>query len=68
LTVIVVSFSESVFADHSKDHAVAVAYFDDTLTGSRTPLNRTSLQPQVVEQRAFRRWLRSERQRASRNH
>ena len=26
-TVIVVSFFESVFADHSKDHAVAVAYF-----------------------------------------
>jgi len=38
-----VSFFESVFADHSKDHAVAVASFDDTLTGSRTPLNRTSL-------------------------
>jgi hypothetical protein len=33
LTVIVVSFFESVFADHSKDHPVAVAYFDDTLTG-----------------------------------
>src|SRR3954471_21254561 len=32
LTVIVVSFFESVFADHSKDHPVAVAYFDDTLT------------------------------------
>jgi hypothetical protein len=27
------SFFESVFADHSKDHPVAVAYFDDTLTG-----------------------------------
>ncbi len=33
MTVIVVSFFESVFADHSKDHAVAVAYLDDTLTG-----------------------------------
>jgi len=43
LTVIVVSFFESVFADHSKDHAVAVAYFGDTLTGSRTPLSWTSL-------------------------
>jgi hypothetical protein len=32
LTVIVVSFFESVFADHSKDHAVAVAYLGDTLT------------------------------------
>jgi hypothetical protein len=29
----VVSFFESVFADHSKDHAVAVAYSGDTLTG-----------------------------------
>src|SRR3954467_12266480 len=44
VTVIVVSFFESVFADHSKDHAVAVAYAGDTLTGSRTPLNSTSLQ------------------------
>ena len=43
MTVIVVSFFESVFADHSKDHAVAVAYVGDTLTGSRTPLCRTSL-------------------------
>src|SRR3954469_15538148 len=32
LTVIVVSFFESVLADHSKDHAVAVAYAGDTLT------------------------------------
>src|SRR4051794_36462997 len=32
LTVIVVSFFELVLADHSKDHAVAVAYFNDTLT------------------------------------
>src|SRR5215213_167330 len=33
LTVIVVSFFESVFADHSKDHPVAVAYFSsDTHT------------------------------------
>src|SRR3954447_5273716 len=32
LTVIVVSFFESVLADHSKDHAVAVAYSGDTLT------------------------------------
>src|SRR3954451_4755908 len=45
VTVIVVSFFESVFADHSKDHAVAVAYAGDTLTGSRTPLNCTSLKP-----------------------
>src|SRR3954453_23498606 len=44
VTVIVVSFFESVFADHSKDHAVAVAYAGDTLTGSRTPLNWTSLE------------------------
>jgi len=28
----VVSFFESVFADHSKDHPVAVAYLGDTLT------------------------------------
>ena len=32
LTVIVVSFFESVLRDHSKDHAVAVVYFNDTLT------------------------------------
>jgi len=32
LTVIVVSFFESVVGDHSKDHAVAVVYFNDTLT------------------------------------
>jgi len=32
LTVIVVSFFESVVRDHSKDHAVAVVYFNDTLT------------------------------------
>src|SRR3954469_8808144 len=32
LTVIVVSFFESVLADHSKDHAVAVAYAGDTHT------------------------------------
>jgi hypothetical protein len=32
LTVIVVSFFELVLRDHSKDHAVAVVYFDDTLT------------------------------------
>src|SRR4051794_9963840 len=32
LTVIVVSFFELVLADHSKDHAVAVAYLGDTLT------------------------------------
>jgi hypothetical protein len=43
VTVIVVSFFESVFADHSKDHPVAVAYFSDTLTRSRTPPCRTSL-------------------------
>src|SRR3954452_23188722 len=43
VTVIVVSFFELVLADHSKDHAVAVAYAGDTLTGSRTPPNRTSL-------------------------
>jgi hypothetical protein len=43
LTVIVVSFFELVLADHSKDHAVAVAYSGDTLTGSRTPLCWTSL-------------------------
>jgi hypothetical protein len=33
LTVIVVSLFESVVRDHSKDHAVAVVYFNDTLTG-----------------------------------
>ena len=34
LTVIVVSFFESVVRDHSKDHAMAVAYlWSDTLTG-----------------------------------
>lgn len=38
LTVIVVSFFELVFADHSKDHPVAVADVSDTLTGIRTPL------------------------------
>jgi hypothetical protein len=30
LTVIVVSFFESVFADHSKDHPMAVTYFSAT--------------------------------------
>src|SRR4051812_34750828 len=49
VTVIVVSFFESVFADHSKDHAVAVAYAGDTLTGSRTPLNWTSLRGEQIE-------------------
>jgi len=45
LTVIVVSFFESVFADHSKDHPMAVAYLSsDTLTGIRTPLCWTPLQ------------------------
>jgi len=43
LTVIVVSFFELVFRDHSKDHAVAVVYFNDTHTGSRTPLCWTQL-------------------------
>src|SRR4051794_15353886 len=44
VTVIVVSFFESVFADHSKDHPMAVTYIgSDTLTGIRTPLCRTSL-------------------------
>jgi hypothetical protein len=43
VTVIVVSLFESVFADHSKDHAVAVAYVGDTLTASRTPLCWTQL-------------------------
>jgi hypothetical protein len=33
VTVIVVSFFESVVRDHSKDHAVTVVYIDDTLTG-----------------------------------
>src|SRR3954468_5520692 len=32
LTVIVVSFFELVLRDHSKDHAVAVVYLNDTLT------------------------------------
>src|SRR5215210_610666 len=32
LTVIVMSFFESVVRDHSKDHAVAVVYFNDTHT------------------------------------
>jgi hypothetical protein len=32
VTVIVVSFFESVVRDHSKDHAVAVVPHDDTLT------------------------------------
>src|SRR4051812_11027275 len=51
LTVIVVSFFESVFADHSKDHPVAVAYFSsDTLTGIRTPLCRTSLTELILGQ------------------
>ena len=46
LTVIVVSFFESVFADHSKDHPMAVAYLSsDTLTGIRTPLCWTPLAP-----------------------
>jgi len=44
VTVIVVSLFESVFADHSKDHPMAVAYAgSDTLTGIRTPLSWTSL-------------------------
>jgi hypothetical protein len=41
LTVIVVSFFESVVRDHSKDHPMAVVYISDTLTGIRTPLCRT---------------------------
>src|SRR3954463_10118738 len=53
VTVIVVSFFESVFADHSKDHAVAVAYAGDTLTGSRTPLNWTSLGAPAPEPRSL---------------
>jgi hypothetical protein len=49
VTVIVVSFFESVVRDHSKDHPMAVRYFDsDTLTGIRTPLSRTSLETVVV--------------------
>jgi hypothetical protein len=47
VTVIVVSLFEKVFADHSKDHAVAVAYVDDTLTGIRTPLCWTQLIPRL---------------------
>jgi hypothetical protein len=44
MTVIAVSFFESVVRDHSKDHPVAVAYFrSDTLTGIRTPLCWTQL-------------------------
>src|ERR687897_839584 len=44
LTVIVVSFFESVVRDHSKDHPMAVVYSgSDTLTGIRTPLCRTQL-------------------------
>jgi hypothetical protein len=45
VTVIVVSFFESVVRDHSKDHAVAVAASrTDTLTEVlRTPLWRTPL-------------------------
>jgi len=44
LTVIVVSFFESVLEDHSKDHPMAVAYLrSDTLTGIRTPPCRTQL-------------------------
>ncbi len=44
VSVIVVSFFESAFADHSKDHPMAVTYVSsDTPTGIRTPLCRTSL-------------------------
>jgi hypothetical protein len=44
LTVIVVSFFESVVRDHSKDHPMTVAHIsNDTLTGIRTPLWRTPL-------------------------
>jgi len=45
LTVIVVSFFESVVRDHSKDHAVAVVYFNDTLTAEpyTTLLDSTSV-------------------------
>jgi len=48
LTVIVVSFFESVFADHSKDHPVAVAYLDDTLTSDpyTTLLDSTQAGPE----------------------
>jgi len=47
LTVIVVSFFESVLRDHSKDHAMAVVYFDDTLTAEpyTTLLDSTIRQP-----------------------
>jgi hypothetical protein len=49
VTVIVVSFFESVVRDHSKDHAVAVVHYDDTLTESHTPLCRTSLKALAKE-------------------
>jgi hypothetical protein len=52
VTVIVVSFFESVFADHSKDHPVAVAHLgSDTLTGTHTPLCWTPLRSGVSQVR-----------------
>jgi NADPH-dependent 2,4-dienoyl-CoA reductase/sulfur reductase-like enzyme len=44
VTVIAVSFFESVVRDHSKDHSMTVTYScSDTLTGIRTPLCWTQL-------------------------
>jgi hypothetical protein len=68
LTVIVVSFFESIVRDHSKDHPMAVVYISDTLTGIRTPLCRTQLtavgrphRPRV----SVDRWLRDFRDKIS---
>src|SRR3954468_1054445 len=48
LTVIVVSFFELVLRDHSKDHAVAVVYLNDTLTAEPyTTLLDSTLSRQV---------------------
>jgi transposase-like protein len=58
LTVIVVSFFESVFADHSKDHPVAVAYFSsDTHTSDpyTTLLDSTRIAELERENRELRR-------------
>jgi len=42
LTVLVASFFELVLRDHSKDHAVAVAYSGDTLTAEPSTTLRVS--------------------------
>jgi hypothetical protein len=51
LTVIVASFFESVVGDHSKDHAVAVVYFNDSHAAEpyTTLRDSTRREPQAMD-------------------